>query len=212
MSNKHHCMIHWNGNQLCSMDTETTGFDPSYHEMCQLAIIPLDSNIKPRTDVLPFHVHLKLDWPERADPDAMRINKTTVAWLQINGFERMKVIDMLEEWMEKLELGCTIGGRPKQIIPLGQNFSFDIGFMKAWLGDQQYRDMFHYHYRDTMHTAAFLNDRAGMHSEKVPFSKIKLTYLASQLDVEHEQAHDALEDARITAEVYRKLLMGGLLG
>lgn len=212
MSTKNPCMIHWNGNQLCAIDTETTGFDCSYHEMCQLAIIPLDSNIKPRTDVLPFHVHLKLDYPERADPDAMRINKTTAAWLQINGFERMKVIDMLEEWVEKLELGHTIGGRQKQIIPLGQNFSFDIGFMKAWLGDQQYRDTFHYHYRDTMHTAAFLNDRAGMHSEKVPFSKIKLTYLAAQLDVEHDSAHDALQDARITAEVYRKLLMGGLLG
>jgi DNA polymerase III epsilon subunit-like protein len=86
-----------------------------------------------------------------------------------------------------------------------------MAFIKAWMGDAQYRDLFHYHYRDTMHAAAYLNDRAAMHGEKVPFSKIKLVYLASQLNVECDRAHNSLEDARITGEVYRKLCMQGLL-
>lgn len=205
-------MKHFNGNQLCSIDTETTGFDCSFHEICQFSCIPLDSNIKPRKDVIPFDVIMKLDFPERADPEAMKINGRTVAELQIHGFDKLKVIDMFAEWKERLKLPYKAGGGQKQIIPLGQNFSFDMGFMKAWMSDDVYREHFHYHYRDTMHTAAYLNDRAAMHGEKVPFSKIKLTWLAHQLNVDHERAHNSLEDARITAEVYRKLLMAGLLG
>lgn len=204
-------MKHFNGNQLCAIDTETTGFDPSYHEICQFSVIPLDSNIKPRTDVIPFDVLMKLDFPERADPEAMKVNGRTIAELQLKGFDKLKVIDMFDDWKQRLKLPYKAGGGQKQIIPLGQNFSFDMGFIKAWMNDDVYRDHFHYHYRDTMHTAAYLNDQAAMHGEKVPFSKIRLIYLAYQLNVDHERAHDSLEDARITAEVYRKLLMRGLL-
>lgn len=205
-------MQHLNGNQICAMDTETTGFDDQFHEICQFACIPLDSNLKPRTDVTPFSVHMRLEYPERADPEAMKVNKLTVSWLQINGFDKYKVIDMFDEWVDKLGLPYTNGGRRKQIIPLGQNFSFDRGFIKAWVGDQQYRDWFHYHYRDTMHVAAYLCDRAAMHGEKVPFNKISLGSLAANLNIEINKLHDALEDSRVTAEVYRRLLNEGLLG
>ena len=205
-------MQHFAGNQLCAIDTETTGFDSTFHEICQFSVIPLDANIKPRTDVLPFDVIMKLDYPERAHPEAMRVNRRTVAELQLKGFDRLKVIDMFVDWVDKLGLPYKGNGDRKQIIPLGQNYSFDKSFMEAWMGHELYREIFHYHYRDTMHAAAFLNDRAAMHGETVPYSKINLSWLASKHNVEHDNAHNSLEDARITSEVYRKLLMSGLLG
>ena len=62
-------MIHWNGHQLCAIDTETTGLDPNYNEIIQICILPLDSNIKPRKDVFPFYIEIVPDHPERASPE-----------------------------------------------------------------------------------------------------------------------------------------------
>ena len=53
-------MQHWNGNQLCVVDVETTGLDLFWHEIIQLCILPLDSDINPRTDVSPFYINLIL--------------------------------------------------------------------------------------------------------------------------------------------------------
>ena len=60
---KSRVMKHWNGHQLCAIDTETTGLEAGYHEIVEIAIIPLDSEIKPRTDVLPFNIFIKPDFP-----------------------------------------------------------------------------------------------------------------------------------------------------
>lgn len=205
-------MVHWNGHQLCAIDCETTGLDPKRHELVQICILPLDSNIRPRKDVLPFYIELLPDHPERADPAAMRINRLKFAELAQRGHDREKAKDLLSEWIDKLGLPSTNFGRRKQILPLGQNYSFDMGFIMAWLGFEQYYDHFRSSIRDTQRVADYLNDRAGMHAEKVPFNKTKLGWLANQLNVHHENAHDALSDCVTTAEIYRKMLMQGLLG
>ena len=46
-------MIHLNGNILCAVDVETTGLEVGFHEIWQIAVLPLDSNIKPNKDILP---------------------------------------------------------------------------------------------------------------------------------------------------------------
>ena len=205
-------MIHWNGNQLCVIDTETTGLDPDWHDLIQICILPLDSDLKPRHDVLPFYIEMIPEHPERADPKAMQINRLDFAIIGQRGHHPDKARDMLDDWIKKLKLPETKYGNRKKILPLGQNYPFDMGFMKVWLGHETYAEYFHYHFRDTMIVAQYLNDRAGMHAEKVPFSKTSLTWLANKMNVPHEKAHDALADCQTTAEVYRRLLQQGLLG
>jgi len=206
-------MEHWNGSQMCVIDTETTGLDPYWHEILQICILPLDQNIKPRKDVLPFYIELRPEHPERIDPEAMKVNRLNAAKISQRGFDQEKAKDMLREWYDKLELPFTKSGNyQKRIIPLGQNFAFDKAFILHWLGVEMYNEFFEYHYADTMNTAHYLNDRAAMHGEKVPFSKINLKYLASTLKIPHEFGHDALQDCLVTAEVYRTLLLRGLLG
>ena len=68
-------MQHWNGNQVCAIDTETTGLDPLYDEILQLAIIPLDSNFEVRKDVMPLEIFMKPEYPERIKPEAMQVNR-----------------------------------------------------------------------------------------------------------------------------------------
>jgi len=204
-------MQHWNGNQLCAIDTETTGLDANWHEMIQIAILPLDSTIKPRQDVLPFYIEVAPEHPERANPKALRVNRKSLAEVTERGHDREKAKDLLEEWIKTLGLPTTKYGNPKKIIPLGQNYAFDMSFLKTWLGIELYNDLFDYHYVDTMITAHFLNDRAAAHAERVPFSKTNLQWLARTLGVRRDRAHDALQDCLSTADVYRLMIQQGLL-
>lgn len=203
-------MIHWNHHQLCVIDTETTGLDPYFHELIQICILPVDSNIQPlKVDgkgVTPFYINIRPEHPERIDPQAMKVNQLTFTDLARTGKDRLAAIDMLEHWInEKLNLGATKYGTPKKIMPLGQNYAFDKAFIQRWLSPALYDEYFHYHYRDTMIAANFLNDHAAFHAEKVPFSKCNLTWLAKELKVPYDRAHDALQDCLATAEVYRRL-------
>ena len=203
-------MQHWNGNQLCAVDTETTGLDYLYHEIVQICILSLDSNIEPRKDILPFYIDMRPWYPERADEAALKKNKLKLADLMLKGFDKDASIDLMEEWLEKLDLPYTASGRRKQIVPLGQNYAFDLRFILAWIGRKTYDEYFHYHFKDTMIAAGYLNDRAAMHGEKVPYPKVNLQYLCSTLKIKTDRAHDALQDCVATAKVYKEMLKVGL--
>lgn len=205
-------MEHWNGSQMCVIDTETTGLDPYWHEIIQIAIVPLDSNILPRKDVMPFYIEIKPDYPERIDSEAMTINKLDACTIAQRGFDREKAKDLLRDWIDKLDLPYTKSGSyRKRVIPLGQNFGFDRAFLIRWLGVTEYNEFFDYHFKDTMIAAQYLNDRAAMHGEPVPFAKVNLAWLTKKLNVKMERAHDALSDCCATAAVYRQLCMRGVL-
>lgn len=199
-------MQHLNGDVVCVIDTETTGLDPLIHEMVQICILPLDHQLKPVKSVMPFYIEVKPEHPERAQKEALAVNKLDLATIVNRGHDRMKAIDMLVDWIDKLGLPYTKYGNRKKIMPLGQNYQFDKGFIQAWLGCEQYNELFHYHYRDTMITAQYLNDRAAFRVEPIPFPKSSLGSLASKLGVQIDNAHDALQDCLATAEVYRKLM------
>jgi DNA polymerase III epsilon subunit-like protein len=205
---ENYAMQHWNNKMCCVMDTETTGLDPNFHEIVQICIIALDSNFDPMKGVIPFYVNLIPDYPERVDPKAIEINKMDMAKIMTSGFDRHKAIDMLGTWIQKLKIKGNKYGGANKIMPLGQNYGFDAAFIKAWLGVDQYNEWFDYHYRDTMHAALYMNDRAGMKAEKVPFPKVNLQYLATTLNIKSERAHDALSDCLVTAEVYKRMCKG----
>jgi len=209
---KPNSMYHLNGNILCVVDTETTGLNPSKHEIVQIAVIALDGEIKPRKDIPPYYVNIAPEFPEKADPEALRVNKLSLDDLLKNGLNKEKSVDLFLKWIEKLDIPLTKWGTPKRIMPLGQNYAFDKAFIQNWMGDDNYKQYFDYQHRDTMISANYLNDRAVFHGEEVPYPKLKLTSLASKLSVPYKNAHDALQDCYATAEVYRRLLLEGVLG
>lgn len=202
-------MQHLNGHLLCVVDTETTGLISGYHDVIQVCVLPLDSNIRPlvHDGILPFVMKLKPKRPQNADPEAMKINKLSLADLIVNGFDPDSAADLFDEWFNRLPLDGS-GYNAKKIAPLGQNWVFDRGFMIDWLGPQTFNSYFHYETRDTKNAAAYINDRAAFHAEPCPLPKTKLSYLASTLNVPHEELklHDALQDCVVTAGVYRAML------
>lgn len=205
------CMDHWNGNMLCCIDIETTGLDPELHEIVQLCVLPLDSNIQPIQDIMPFYINIAPENPHTADYKAMHINKIDLVEITTRGFNTEKAKDLFYEWFDNLGLPYTKWGNRARIIPLGQNYAFDMSFIKRWLGPVGYDDVFHPQYRDTMLAATYLNDRAAMHANRVPYSKVNLTWLASAYYIEYSRKHDALSDCMTTAQVYRKMVQEGLL-
>lgn len=201
-------MVHLNGNLLCAIDTETTGLDPHFHEIIQIAIVPLDHKMDVRKDILPFYVNLRPDFPERMDREAMKINK--IVDITTNSFDKIHAIDLLKEWIDKLKVPCNKYGIPKKITPLGQNFAFDKSFIIPWLGQALYDEWFDYHFRDTMTSALYLNDQASFHARDMPFHKVNLTWLCKQYCITNDRAHNALSDCVATAAVYKKMCMEGL--
>jgi DNA polymerase III epsilon subunit-like protein len=192
-------MISLNGNILAAVDIETTGVIPHWHEITQLAILPLDENLDPM-DCSPFYMNIRVEHKDRVQADAMRASGQSLALLE-QCPDKAQVADALHEWYQTL-------GRPinRCLMPLTQNGVFDIPFMKAWLGEEQYHLYFTFFGRDTLQTAGALNDRAAYRGQPLPFTRLGLKSLADKLGVELINHHDALADCLATAKVYRELL------
>lgn len=194
-------MAHTNGNLLCAVDVETTGFIPDYHDIWQFAVLPLDSQINPNQKIPPFYINMKLKRPENIDPQALMIGKMEFAQLQQHAIDPWKAVDLFETWFNNL--GLPLG---KKIMPIGSNWLFDRGHIMAWLGGPvSFDHFFHFHYRDTQAVALFINDRFDQFCERPPFPKVGLGYLGGMLKVPNLKAHDALQDCVQTGGVYREM-------
>lgn len=197
----HSSLVHLNGNLFSAIDVETTGEVVGHHEIWQIAIVPLDINIKPLQNVIPFEMKLKLRRPENIDKKAIKVSRIDFASYQLQAIDADKAVDLFEDWFAELELPLS-----RKLVPLAQNWPFDRGFVEEWMGPEHFKRYFHFHFRDTMSTAQFLNDRADAYSEKIPFPKVGLKDLSNFFHVTNLKAHDALQDCVTTAAVYRGML------
>jgi DNA polymerase III epsilon subunit-like protein len=200
---------HWNKNMMCAMDTETTGLKPGFHEIIQFACVPLNYDYTPLTGVLPFDTLIRPNFPERIDKQALEVNGLTLEKIMDVGFSSDKVIDLFEEWFTKLPILPNKYGSPNRIMPLGHNYAFDKAFLIEFFGPLNYDRYFHYHFRDSMVAALFINDREGVRNNQIPYPKVNLKYLATTLGVPLGRSHTALDDAACSAACYKKLLMSG---
>lgn len=205
-------MIHWNGNQLAAIDIETTGLIPGWHEIIQLCILPLDSNICPRKDVIPFQILMKPESPERADKAAMKVNRLDLYKVTQTGFDPECAKDLFEKWFAKLKLPTNQYAKSKRIIILGKNLNFDLAFIKLWLGADYFDDYFDGSVIDIASIVRYINDRDAFHNNQISFPKLTLGSIATRLNLRVERPHDALQDCLTTASVYQRLCRQGLLG
>lgn len=102
----------------------------------------------------------------------------------------------LETWIKSLKLEKDFNGNQAKIVPLiAQN---KVNTLNGFTDPIDIRQV-----------ARFLNDHAGMHAEKVPFSKTNLEYIASSLKVEAPKG--AWHECLLIANSYKKLIQKGLL-
>jgi DNA polymerase III epsilon subunit-like protein len=201
MSTTHSGLFHLNGNIMCAIDIETTGRMPGFHEIIQIAVQPLNSDLDPLEGIHPFYTTIAPEYIERSESEAQSIHGLNLCQLQANSLDRWKVADLFDEWFQKLDLPYR-----KSIVPLAHNWAFEAGFLKSWLGIECMNLMFHPHPRDSMLFAIALNDRRVMNGDPLLFPSVSLTSMCKQLGILVIKAHDALSDALAEAKVYQTLL------
>jgi DNA polymerase III epsilon subunit-like protein len=194
-------LLSLNYNLLASVDVETTGRMPGYHEIIQIAVQPLDSDFEPLAGVTPFYMNIAPEFPERAEKEATVVHGLNLKELQETAMPASKVIDIFGEWFHALDLPFR-----KNIVMLAHNHSFEVGFLKAWLGVNLYDEYFNPLIRDSMGLAIGLNDRAYCRSEEPLFTSYGLTALCKQFGIENLHSHDALADALAEAKIYKILM------
>src|SRR5208282_148413 len=96
-------LVSCNGNLLASIDLETTGTQPGFHEIIQIAIVPLNSDIRPNNDLPVFYQNIKPKRPERASQGATAKHGISINDLLLEAPCSEKVEDMLVEWFDRLE-------------------------------------------------------------------------------------------------------------
>lgn len=191
---------HHNGNLLAAVDIETTGTDPSLHEIIQIGIQPLNADFEPHQEIQPFYSSARPLLPDNADPMAMRVHHLTLSELEV-ALHPDEVEDLLVEWFESLELPFE-----RRLIPVAHNYPFEKSFLTKWLGVALHDQIFLGVSRDSQAAATYLNEKAALEGRDIPFQKVTLTYLTDYFSIPNTNPHDALNDAIAGARLYRKLL------
>jgi DNA polymerase III epsilon subunit-like protein len=186
---------------FCAIDTETTGLQAGFHDIIEIAIVPLTYDLKPDKKYRIFDMMIKPGRPENVEYDAMSVNRMSFAEINANGFEAGQAADMFDEWFDRLNLAFG-----KRIVPVAANWPHDRAFIMDWLGVKNYEAKFSHKFRDIMGITLFMNDHAAFQGEAYPVQKHDLTYLCNTFGVPRDRAHRALDDAFATAEVYRRIL------
>jgi len=183
---------------MTSVDYETTGFEAGYHEIIEMAFVPLDSDLDP-VERGHFYTRVNPLYPERADPKAMETNGISLEELK-KWPNLEKVTSMWEEWFRKMNL--PLG---KKLCPLAQNWSMENKFTEDWMGIPMMRKRFTLA-RDPLRAAAYENDKACFQCRQLPFSTMTLKALCEHFGIPLLHEHNALHDAIATARVYKELL------
>lgn len=167
------------------VDTETGGRDPARHPLLTVGLVTLT----PAGEVTrPLHLrvrHAQYD----VDAEAMAVNGIDLEAHDAAAQPPEVVADAIRAYAR--EAGRVILG--------GHNLTFDTGFLRPLLPDLS--ALFRRGRVDTKLSAQFLI-HAGLLPRKVGTG---LDRLAGHFGLEY-QAHDALEDAAVTARVYAELL------
>lgn len=169
---------------LAFVDCETTGLDPVRHELIEVAAI----RVHPQTLVVESEVAIKVR-PERiedADPEALRIN----------GYSEEAWADAVSLDEAMAQLAPVLGGA----MLAGHNVAFDRGFLDAaWKRVGHRPENLDHHLLDTA-TLAWPLLSSGM------LDSVSLTPVCKHLGIERGEEHWALDDARASLEVARRLL------
>ena len=169
---------------LAFVDLETSGLDPTRHEILEAAVIRVDAGTLADIDCTDVRVHpMRL---EDADPEALRmVGYSKRAW------ELAATLDEALEWIWPLLDGAVLAGH---------NPAFDRAFLEAaWQRTGVPRPALDHHILDTASLAwpLFASGR---------LASLSLDAVCKHLGIVRKVRHRALADADDSLEVARRLL------
>lgn len=179
-------------------DVETTGIDYKKNGILQLAgIVELDGE-----EVERFNFKMKPFIDQVVEEDALKINKIT--WEQIKDFEEpfecyIQFIRILSKYVDRFDSS-------DKFTLIGYNSRFDDDFLREWFkrcNDKYYGSYFFWPAIDVANMVAVKYRKI-----RSSFLNFKLITVAKTLniDVNEDEAHDAMYDVEVTRDVYLKCL------
>lgn len=181
-------LIETHGNKFAAIDFELNGGRAGIDEPLQVGICVYDETLTPTGDV--FDELLR---PGRLlNAEAAAVHGLTENQLR-SAPAPDRVADMLFDWFDSLRL---LPG--KRLIPIAHNWAVECATLYAWLGYGATHSVFHVVPRCSLSLASGLRD-AG-----VSFPQgVGLSALCNQFNVTNDNPHNALSDAKATAEIYK---------
>jgi len=175
---------------FAAIDLETTGLDFERCEVIELAIVPLNPDFTV-SETPEFTARIKAEHPETAEANPLRINGLNPS----EGELRVKVRDDILQWMRDNGIG--------RITPVAQNLDFDMRFFAQTF--PELKKAFGRYGRDCMRLALAVNDIFRRETGEERFPKVSLQALKDALNIVGDVQHNAFEDAKDAATVYRRL-------
>ncbi len=168
---------------LAFIDIEATGLNVIKHEIIEIGCVITTPRLKV---IEKFELKIKPKNIGEADPVALKINHYNPAdWKSGRTLESaMKIFSM----------------KTKDCIMVGQNVSFDSGFLEHAFAKTKLKNYMHYHKLDTISIAW-----AKFH-RKPSITHFSLRELCKLFGIENKNPHSALSDAYATFELYKKLM------
>ena len=170
---------------LLFVDTETTGLDPSRHELLEVAAIRTSPD--GLTIISKYEAKLKPLHLETAEPKALQVNGYSAEeWADDKCVSPVRVVDALQK---------MAGGT----VLVGQNVSFDEGFLSPLFISTGLNPPWGYHRVDTVSLAWPLFVHTGLEG-------LSLSKLCAFLGVAQMPTHRAAADVEACRQVYLKLM------
>lgn len=176
-------------------DTETIGLDSKKNDIIQLSyLVDIDGEIKEEGNFYcqPFRF-------DTINAKALEVNNLSIA--KIKEFPTpsevyKKLIAVLDKYVDRYD-------KSDKLNPAGYNVRFDVDFLRNFFfknNDKYYRAFFDHHLL-SVDSLLYLLDYAG----KIKLENYKLVTVAKYFGIEF-QAHNSLEDIKVTRQVFYKLL------
>jgi DNA polymerase III epsilon subunit-like protein len=181
-------------------DTETGGLDPKTSDLLTIYMAVMDENFKILDEV---DLKVKPDGGRLpvCEAGALKVNKidvakhladpTTVTYSEA----KEKIVTMLKKHLRKT-------GRYSNLVPLGHNVPFDVGYLQHHiLPKEEWDKILHYRTVDTNPIVGFLKD-AGWFPRELG----NLGSVVEYLGVPVRAAHNAKEDTLMCVDCYKAML------
>lgn len=178
------------------VDVETAGFDAGTHALLEVAaVIVLPDAQGVWQPVARFHAHLKPEPGLVLDPAALKfngINPNHPLRLAVSEADGLREIFTALKKMQK-DTGC------KRCILVGHNANFDLAHLNAAIERQSLKNQSPFHPFSVFDTATL----AGLAYGQTVLAR---ACEAAGLAFDQSEAHSALYDAQITAELFCGIL------
>lgn len=173
-------------------DTETTGLDPTQHEILELGGILVDDSLN---EISRGTMRLEPEDWSKASKDALAINKINPNKWKPTHNSTSEAIDAMFNFIKKHVGTDTVG-------LIGHNVQFDISFLQSLLKKHNKEMLFNLRYViDTMQVVQIWSFYSGVKPRYM-----SLSYLLQMFGYENNEAHTAMGDIEATLTLLKSML------